>query len=514
MKKPTTKPAGPTVRRCAIYTRKSTEEGLEQEFNSLDAQRDSGEAYIECRKQEGWRGVGSRYDDGGFTGSNMDRPALKRLMADCEAGKIDCIVVYKVDRLSRSLFDFLKMMKFLDEHEVAFVSVTQQFNTADAMGRLMMNVLLSFAQFEREIISDRTRDKIAAARKKGKWAGGHPILGYDVDPKGFKLVVNEEEAVRVRAIFDLYLELEGLLAVLHELNERGWKNKRWTTRNGHTRGGRHFDRASLYHLLTNVAYCGKVRHKAEVYDGEHVGIVDAEKWRLVQTKLQRNRRNGGSLYRNQFGAVLKGLIHCGTCNCAMTPTHSTRNKTKRYRYYACMNARARGNRTCPARSVSAPELERFVVDQIKAVGQDPGIVASAMAQAQEQRDQALEELETEARSLKRELANHHDDLRRFATGASVERLAEVQEQIGACEQRLTVVQNEEAVLHTDTIDEAEFAAALAVFDPAWEALSPREQARIVNLLVEKVEYDGHQGTIAVTFRPNGIKALTEQGVEA
>src|SRR5580692_7311870 len=197
--------------RCAIYTRKSTEEGLEQEFNSLDAQRESAEAFIRSQAHEGWTCLPNRYDDGGFTGGNMDRPALRHLMADLEAGQIDCVVVYKVDRLSRSLLDFARLIETFDRHQVAFVSVTQQFNTATSMGRLVLNVLLSFAQFEWEIISERTRDKIAATRRKGKWSGGHPLLGYDVDPQRFKLRVNEDEAARVRAIFALYLELESLL---------------------------------------------------------------------------------------------------------------------------------------------------------------------------------------------------------------------------------------------------------------------------------------------------------------
>ncbi len=210
----------PKRMKCAIYTRKSTEDGLEQEFNSLDAQRESGEAYIKSQAQEGWDCVSDKYDDGGFTGGNMDRPALRRLIADIEAGKIDCVVVYKVDRLSRSLLDFARMLEIFERHHVAFVSVTQQFNTTTSMGRLMLNVLLSFAQFEREIISERTRDKIAAARRKGKWSGGMPLLGYDVDPRGSKLVVNEAEAARVRAIFELYLEHQSMIATIQELDRR------------------------------------------------------------------------------------------------------------------------------------------------------------------------------------------------------------------------------------------------------------------------------------------------------
>jgi site-specific DNA recombinase len=216
----------PTVR-CAIYTRKSTEEGLEQEFNSLDAQRDAGEAFIASQRHEGWQCLPDHYDDGGFTGGNIDRPALHRMLADIEAGKIDCVVVYKVDRLSPSLLDFAKLMGSFDTHGVSFCSVTQQFNTATSMGRLILNVLLSFAQFEREMISERVRDKIAASRRKGKWSGGMPILGYTV--KDTKLVVHKVEAERVRQIYQLYLEYQSLLATVAELNRRGWTTKRWTT---------------------------------------------------------------------------------------------------------------------------------------------------------------------------------------------------------------------------------------------------------------------------------------------
>jgi site-specific DNA recombinase len=271
MSKHTPRATVPVVR-CAIYTRKSTDEGLDQDFNSLDVQRESGEAYIKSQAHEGWTCLPDRYDDGGFTGGNMERPALRRLLADIEAGKIDRVVVYKVDRLSRSLLDFAKMMETFEKHQVSFVSVTQQFNTASSMGRLVLNVLLSFAQFEREIISERTRDKIAAARRKGKSAGGHPILGYDIDPRGFKLIVNEDEAIRVRAIFELYLEHQALLPVVQELDRRGWVNKRWTTRKGRERGGKPFSKTSLHKLLTNVAYIGKVRYKNEVHDGEHAAI--------------------------------------------------------------------------------------------------------------------------------------------------------------------------------------------------------------------------------------------------
>jgi len=241
-----------TTIRCAIYTRKSSEEGLDQEYNSLDAQRDAAEAYIASQKAEGWTVLPDRYDDGGFTGGNMERPALDRLLRDINSGKIDCVVVYKVDRLSRSLLDFARIMETFDNHSVSFVSVTQHFNTTHSMGRLTLNILLSFAQFEREIIGERIRDKLAAQARKGKWTGGAPVLGYDVDRTGPspRLVINAKEAARVREMFRMYLQEASLLPVVKELKRRGWVNKRRITKKGKKLGGRPFDKATLYQLLT------------------------------------------------------------------------------------------------------------------------------------------------------------------------------------------------------------------------------------------------------------------------
>lgn len=351
--------------RCAVYTRKSTEEGLDQEFNSLDAQRESGLAYIASQQHEGWTCTMPSYDDGGYTGGNMDRPALNRLLADIEAGLIDCVVVYKVDRLSRSLLDFARMMEVFDKHHVAFVSVTQQFNTASSMGRLILNVLLSFAQFEREIISERTRDKIAAARRRGKWAGGHPLLGYDVDPQGFKLIVNEAEAVKVRHIFALYLEHRSVRRVLVELDLLGWRTKSWLTRKGKQRGGSPFSRSSLYHLLHNVTYLGKVRYKKEVHGGEHQAIIDQATWDQVHVLLR--EESTAARTDAATSAPLQGLLYCG-CGSAMTPVHC-RNHAKKYRYYTCCQKQKRGTQACTTKSLPAPVVETFIVDQLRILGQ-------------------------------------------------------------------------------------------------------------------------------------------------
>lgn len=502
------------VVRCAIYTRKSTDEGLDQEFNSLDAQRESGEMFIAAQKNEGWECQPTRYDDGGYSGGDIDRPALKRLMADIEAGKIDCVVVYKVDRLSRSLLDFARIMETFDRHNVSFVSVTQQFNTNSSMGRLMLNVLLSFAQFEREIISERTRDKMAAARRKGRYVGGAPVLGYDIDRGKSRLVVNDREAAQVRQIFELYLEHESLLATIAELERRGWTTKKWTTKKGKQRGGRRFDKNALYHLLTNVVYVGKIRYRDELYEGQHEAIVDAETFDQVQKLLRLNNRTGGKRVRNRFGALLKGLLRCTPCGCAMAHSHTTKDGTKRYRYYVCVNAQKRGWKNCPSKSVPAGEIERFVVDQIRGIGRDPGLVAATLAQARKQSEERIKALEAECRGLVRQRGRDDADLRAasLADGdaQSVSRSADLLERIGAAQNRIDAIDAELADLRRGMIDETDVATALADFDGLWESLSLRERARVIELLVERVEYDGAEETVSVTFRPSGFQALPDE----
>ena len=348
---------------CAIYTRKSTDEGLDQEFNSLDAQREAAEAYIASQRHEGWAPSPEHYDDGGFTGANMDRPALKRLLGDVEAERIDCVVVYKVDRLSRSLLDFARIMEVFDAHGVSFVSVTQQFNTATSMGRLILNILLSFAQFEREMIAERTRDKMAAARRKGKWTGGTPVLGYDVAPGGGQLVVNEEEARRVRAIFGFYLEHKGLVPVVEGLERRGWRNKRYITKAGAERGGNPFTKTTVHALLRNPLYVGKVRSNGSLYSGEHEAIVDQATWRRVQRFLDRNGVHNRDPGRNGHEALLQGILYCGSCGAPMT--HSvTKADGRRHRYYVCLHAQKHGWATCPTKSLRADEIETSVAERL------------------------------------------------------------------------------------------------------------------------------------------------------
>ncbi len=279
-------PAETRVVRCAIYARKSTEEGLALPFNSLDAQRESAEAYIASQRHMGWTALERRYEDGGYTGANLERPALRALMEDIESGRVDCVVVYKVDRLSRSLLDFARLIGTFEEHGVSLVSVTQQLNTTDSLGRLTLNILLSFAQFERELIAERTRDKMRAARRKGKWLGGRPLLGYDVDPKQGGLKVNAGEAPRVRFIFQQIAEGKSAEEVLDGLARHGWTTKQWISRSRREHPGRAFQASDLVRLVQSVTYLGKLRDAEQVYNGAHAGIVDAELWEQANAAVK------------------------------------------------------------------------------------------------------------------------------------------------------------------------------------------------------------------------------------
>jgi DNA invertase Pin-like site-specific DNA recombinase len=357
--------ANPTVRpvRCAIYTRKSTEEGLAQEFNSLDAQRECAQAYILSQRQQGWSMLPAHYDDGGFTGAHLDRPALQRLLADIQAGRIDCVVIYKVDRLSRSLFDFARLMQIFDKHSVSFVSVTQQLNSSTPMGRLTLHILLSFAQFEREIISERTRDKQSAARRKGKWTGGCPVLGYDPDPQGGRLVVNQIEAERVRQIFALFLGHRSLMATLEEIHSRDWTMKSWTTRKGQQHVGRGFDRPALVRLLRNVIYRGEVSHQGKIYAGEQAPIVERDVWKKAQELLWNQAKGSGRRECNQ-GALLRDLLQCGVCGSRMVPGYTAKSG-RRYPYYVCLTAQKRGAHSCPGQRIQAQRIEPAVIGALE-----------------------------------------------------------------------------------------------------------------------------------------------------
>ena len=418
-------------RRCAVYTRKSTEDGLDQEFNSLDAQREACEAYIASQKSEGWLLVSDRYDDGGYSGGNLERPALKRLMADIEARKIDVVVVYKIDRLSRSLMDFAKLVEVFDRRGVTFVSVTQSFNTTTSMGRLTLNVLLSFAQFEREVIGERIRDKVAASRRKGMWMGGHPPLGYEVRDR--KLVVNEAEAALLRHIFERFVALGSATMLVKELAAEGRQ----------TRRGRKITKGDIYKLLNNRACLGLAVHKGTSYPGEHPAIMPQVLWDKVHAILATNGGVRRNRTRAQTPALLKGLIF-GPNGRAMTPSH-TRRRGKLYRYYVAMEAIKEGADACAVRRLPAAEIETAVIGHLRALLDTPEIIVRTWQAAR------------------------RDD---------------------------------------DAVRENDVREALRTFDQFWDELFPVEQARIVQLLVERVDVDTDGAQIRL--RTAGFKRLVDE----
>ena len=328
--------------RCAAYTRKSSEEGLELEFNSLHAQREAALAFIASQKSEGWIALPDHYDDGGISGGTLERPALQRLLRDIETGMVDVVVVYKIDRLSRSLTDFARLVDVFERHNVTFVSVTQQFNTTTSMGRLTLNILLSFAQFEREVIGERIRDKFAASRKRGMWMGGWPPLGYEVENR--RLVVVGREAVLVRRIFDRFAKTGSALAVARELNAAGEVTKRRACADG-ARGGKAWAKGAVYKVLANRVYLGEAVHKGVAYPGEHAAIIDQRVWDKAHAVMAEPAHRRGAASRAQVPALLKGLIF-GPNGRPMSPSH-TRRRGRIYRYYVAREAIADGLRHLP-----------------------------------------------------------------------------------------------------------------------------------------------------------------------
>ena len=364
--------------RCAVYTRKSTDEGLDQEYNSIDAQRDAGHAYIASQRAEGWIPVADDYDDPAFSGGNMDRPALKRLLADIEAGRIDIVVVYKIDRLTRSLTDFSRMIDVFERHGVSFVSVTQQFNTTTSMGRLMLNILLSFAQFEREVTGERIRDKIAASKRKGMWMGGVPPLGYDVENR--RLVPNEREAKIVRHIFQRFVELGSSTLLVKELRLDGVTSKAWTTQDGRVRDGKPIDKSLVYKILNNRVYLGEIRHRDQWYPGEHPPVVERRLWDAAQAILAQNSRVRGNNPRARVPFLLKGIV-VGIDGRALTPW-STRKKNGRiYRYYLPTRENKEHAGASGLPRLPAGELEAAVLEQMRRVLRAPAMVAGVAERA-------------------------------------------------------------------------------------------------------------------------------------
>jgi DNA invertase Pin-like site-specific DNA recombinase len=375
MKNPATRTRRSGTVRCAIYTRKSSEEGLEQEFNSLQAQREACEAFITSQRHEGWVCLRAAYDDGGFSGATIDRPALQQLLADLAAGRVDIVVVYKIDRLTRSLADFAKIVEILDARGASFVSVTQQFNTTTSMGRLTLNVLLSFAQFEREVIGERIRDKIAASKQKGMWMGGAPPLGYRAQDR--KLVTVDSEAEIVRFIFCRYAELGSVRLLTEEFEAQGIKSKSRTSASGRISGGKPFSRGALYVMLQNRIYRGEIVHKEQSHPGEHMPIIDQPLWDAVQAQLASNAAERNSGARTRQPSLLAGMLFDGDGN-RMTPSHAVKKGT-RYRYYVSRPLITKDQTDGFAGlRIPAGEIEQLVTSRVRQWLLDPSSIYKAI----------------------------------------------------------------------------------------------------------------------------------------
>ena len=470
------------MKRAAIYTRKSTSQGLEQEFSSLDAQRASCADYAKSR---GWTVVDT-YADGGFTGANMDRPAFKRMLADVDTGRIDVIVVYKVDRLSRSLLDFAEVIKRLEKAGTAFVSVTQNFSTADSMGRLTLNLLMAFAQFEREMIADRTRDKIAGARRRGKWTGGRVPIGYDAVDK--KLVRNAGEAVVVEEVFDVYERSRSVLDVVKQLRARGRKARQheWT-------------KDSVLRVLKNPLYAGLIACGNDVCAAEHEALVPRERFDRVQQIL--SRPASASPSRNP-DYLLRGLIRCGACGAAMTPGGS-----RSYRYYRCVTRDKLGAEACTSKPLPAKAIEEYVVERLSGVAADPCRVDEIVRRMNERGAGERKALVAKRTALPSTIAKHAAEAHALldtlgslsgrAQRIAHERLEAVATAQDAAEKELNTIERKLAALELADAEIAWTGDALRDFAALWEITTPDNRQRLVTALVERVVVDEARNFIEV-----------------
>ncbi|MGD9924808.1 MAG: recombinase family protein [Pseudorhodoplanes sp.] len=466
--------------RCAVYTRKSTEEGLEQDFNSLDAQREACAAFVQSQKQEGWILLPTTYDDGGYSGGSLERPALQRLLADIEAGRIDVVVVYKVDRLTRALSDFAKLVEVFDRRGVSFVSITQQFNTTTSMGRLTLNILLSFAQFERELIGERVRDKVAASRKKGIWMGGIVPLGYDV--KDRKLVVNKAEARTVVDIYRRYLRVKSVNALRAELDAAGIKSKRRVRRDGSIHGNQSFSQGALYLLLQNRTYRGEAKHKGNAYPGEHTAIIDKPLWDAVQSVLAENRVERAAGVNTKAPSLLTGLLF-DEAGERLTPTWSIKKGT-RYRYYVSTSL-VKGGRKAGStrRRIPAGDLENVVIERIRKFLSNRGELLDAI----EERDRSQighRHLIERGRQLAKELSEPPEKHRPFVLSL-VPRV-----EIGVTHLSIYISQSRLMALLDANHMELRNDHAIGASDPVLTLTTPIQLARVgeqMKLLVEDKE---------------------------
>ena len=494
------------ITRCAVYTRKSTEV-LDQDFNSLEAQRESAENYIKSQKHNGWQLLPDRYDDGGYSGGNTERPALKRLMADIKAGKIDVIVLYKIDRLSRSILDFMNMAEFFEQHNVSFVSVTQDINTSTSSGRMMLNILMAFSEYERDVIRERIKDTIAGAKKRGKFCGGVPILGYNVEDK--RLMINSKEAKLIREIFTTYTKLGSGFEVARILNGKGCHTKSWTSKKGKFYPGRKFAPKDIYRILNNPLYIGMVQHNGNVYDGEQEAIIDKKLWDKVQYLLQENSKCPSGESKNPLVSPFKGLLVCGYCGGAFGITY-TKKKNRRYMYYICIKDNDRADHECPLRRFSAGNLDKIILQQLSRIFKSPAMLMKTYRE--------LEKLKKEQRAklLKRfsELKTEQDEVcKQLRAGGDVAILTpRYTELANALDEVKRELESIGEIYSTDNLAET-----CGSIETIWEELFPAERYNLAHILIDRITLFADH--ILMDIKHHGLKSLikdlqSDDGIKA
>ena len=511
-----TQPEKPKSYSCAIYTRKSTDENLNTSFNSLDSQREYCQAFIKSREPEGWSVNLEEYTDPGFTGGNMDRPGLKKLISDARQGQFQVVVCYKYDRLSRNTRDFLHILDIFESNGVAFVSVTQPIDTTSSVGRLMRSILVDFSQFEREMISERTRDKMAAMARKGKWIGGHPILGYDYDRKNKLLVVNAEEAKQVRDIFDTYIRTASLMLTAKSMDAKGYTMKAWVTDGGKNKGGRKFNKPNLSYLLNNLIFTGKIVYKRDtIIKGEHSAIITDDVFEKAH-KILRANKNGEThkhFEDRKYSYLLGGMVRCTFCGSGMTPTTSRPRHGERYFYYHCSSVNKMDRTACEVRRVPAKALESFVMKRLELLSKSKDIVENVIKGTLDDSSRVLPGKREEKSRLCAELGKVEGDIKNLVgvlaqEGTTSPRYAVIMERLDEVQAKKEMVRTKQFALDKEILEHESRAVDAEIvrqnienFLLIFGQCNYEEQKELLKILIREVTYDGKNSRVKIALRP-------------
>lgn len=494
--------------RTAIYTRKSVETEASEVLTSLEVQRELVEKYVESQRERGWQVLPERFDDNGFSGGSLSRPAIGRLLAEIEAGRVDAVAVYRLDRISRRQLDLLRLLELFHQRGIAFVSVTETLNSDTPAGRAMIHLLGVFAQLERETIAERTRDSMRAARRRGMFTGGRVFLGYRVEAG--KLIVVPAEAALVREIFRLYRAEGSLSAVAQDLNRRGWK----------TKGGARWDKGAVHRLLRTPVVAGLMRAREETVAGQHEAIVSRQEWDAVQAMLDGQDRGRGDVPRQRSSALLAGALHCAACSSGMVYRATSAKGGRRTGYYECARYSREGAAACPGSRVPAGAIETAVVEAIRGLGADERLVAAVMEAARIERERQKADLECEIQRLEDELQKVIDEQERLvaqlgqgAPGAAAmqKRLAELDAAAQDAQKARKAAQGRLASLASEGLDQAHVRATLASWNELWGALEPRERNQVVGLLIEKVAWDRRSRDYTIRWRGKDLAGAVAAG---